>query len=82
MAAESRNQLLPTAWRKGHREVVDEENRTGERSRMPKVWRRGGNVVFRCGNIRRVKDQSGRREWGIKEGMRWDSWDALATKKW
>ena len=40
------------------------------------------HIVFRCGNIRRVKDEKGRREWARKEGMRWDSWDALASKKW
>ena len=61
---------------------------------MPKVCRRGGHagalvwlarplkVVFRCGKIRRVKDEKGRREWARKERMRWDSWDAVASKKW
>ena len=39
---------------------------------MPKVWRRGSlvgeeeetpeHIVFRCGNIRREKDEKGRRE--------------------
>ena len=37
--------------------------------------------MFRCGNIRREKDEKGRREWVKKEGMRWDSWGALALKK-
>ena len=61
------------------------ENRTGGGCRMSKMWRRGGNARayrVRCGNIRRVKDGRGRREWARKEGMRWDSWDALASKKW
>ena len=40
------------------------------------------HIVFRCANIRRVKDEKGRREWARKEAMRWDSWDALASKKW
>ena len=38
--------------------------------------------MFRCGNIRRVKDERGRRVWARENGMRWDSWDALASKKW
>ena len=29
-----------------------------------------------------MKDEKGRREWASKNGMRWDSWDALASKKW
>ena len=40
------------------------------------------HVVFRCRKVRRVKDERGRREWARKEGMRWDSWGALASKKW
>ena len=24
----------------------------------------------------------GRRKWASESGMRWDSWDALASKKW
>ena len=31
------------------------------------------HIVFQCGNIRRVEDERGKREWAIKEGMRWDS---------
>ena len=50
---------------------------------MPKVWRRGGNAGAHCvGNIMRVKDERGRREWASENGMRSDSWDALASKKW
>ena len=40
------------------------------------------HIVFRCGKVRRVKDEKGRREWARENGMRWDSWDALASKKW
>ena len=32
--------------------------------------------------IRRVKDERGRREWARENGMRWDSWDVLASKNW
>ena len=38
--------------------------------------------MFRCRNIRRVEDKKGRREWAREVGVRWDSWDALASKKW
>ena len=38
--------------------------RCGEGEEMPE------HIVFRCGNIRRVKDEKGRREWARKEGMR------------
>ena len=42
------------------------------------------HIVFRCRKVRRVKDERGRgrREWAKEAGMRWDSWDALASKKW
>ena len=42
------------------------------------------HIVFRCRKVRRVKDIEGRgrREWAREAGMRWDSWDALASKKW
>ena len=33
--------------------------------------------MFRCRKVRR-----GRREWASENGMRRDSWDALASKKW
>ena len=36
------------------------------------------HIVFRC---RRVKDERGRREWAKEVGMRWDGWDALASKQ-
>ena len=29
-----------------------------------------------------MKDKRGRREWARENGMRWDSWHALASKKW
>ena len=38
--------------------------------------------MFRCGKVRRVRDEKGRREWVRENGMRWDSWDALVSKKW
>ena len=42
------------------------------------------HIVFRCRMIKRVKDVEGRdrRKWATEEGMRWDSWGALASKKW
>ena len=40
------------------------------------------HIVFRCRKVRRVRDGKGRREWAREAGMRWDSWDALASKKW
>ena len=38
MAAEGSNKLLPTARRKGHREVVERQDREGRRCRMPEMW--------------------------------------------
>ena len=40
------------------------------------------HIVFRCRKVRRVKNEKGRREWARENAMRWDSWDALASKKW
>ena len=50
----------------------------GEKEQTP------DHIVFRCGKVRRVRDErrTGRREWASENGMRWDSWDALASKKW
>ena len=31
------------------------------------------HIVFRCGKVRRVKDERGRRVWARENGMRWDS---------
>ena len=45
--------------------------RCGEEEETPE------HIVFRCGKIRRVKDEKGRREWAIENG---DSWDALASQ--
>ena len=46
-------------------------------------------IVFRCKKISpdykkitRMKDEKGRREWARENGMRWDTWDALASRKW
>ena len=47
--------------------------RCGEEEETP------DHIVFWCRKVRRVEDERGRREWA---GMRWDSWDALASKKW
>ena len=49
---------------------------------MPKVWRRGGNTGAYSVPMWEPQEGEGRREWARKEGMRWDSWDALASKKW
>ena len=40
--------------------------------------------MFRCIKINRIKDAEGRgrREWVRMNGLRWDRWDALASKKW
>ena len=38
--------------------------------------------VFRGRKVRRVKDERGRREWPRENEMRWDSWDALASRRW
>ena len=38
--------------------------------------------MFCCGKVRRVKDERGRRDWTRENGMRWNSWEALACKKW
>ena len=40
------------------------------------------HVVFRCMGIRRLKDAWGRREWVEENDMRWDGWEALASKRW
>ena len=42
------------------------------------------HIVFRCQALKRVKDIEGRgrRQWAAEDEMRWDSWDALASKKW
>ena len=42
------------------------------------------HIVFRCSKIERGKDKEGkgRREWVREVGVRWDSWEALASKKW
>ena len=43
-------------------------------------WRRKAatnypeHIVFRCGKVRRVKDERGRRDWARENGMRWDRW--------
>ena len=50
--------------------------RCGEEEETPE------HIVFRCGKVRRVKDEKGRREWSKENGMRWDSFDVLASKKW
>ena len=40
------------------------------------------HIVFWYRKVRRVRDKRGRREWAKEAGMRWDSWNALASKKW
>ena len=50
--------------------------RCGEEEQTP------DDIVFHCGKVRRVKDERGRRDWARENGMRWDSWDTLASKKW
>ena len=50
----------------------------GEKEQIP------DHIVFQCVKVRRVRDKSGRgrMEWASEFGMRWDSWDALASKNW
>ena len=50
--------------------------RCGEEEETP------GHIVFRCRKVRRVRDERRRREWVRENGLRWDSWDALASRKW
>ena len=38
--------------------------------------------MLRCRKVGRVKNEKGSREWARENGMRWDSWDALVSKKW
>ena len=40
------------------------------------------HIVFRCTEIKRVKDEKDRREWAREAGVRWDGWSSLASKKW
>ena len=42
------------------------------------------HILFRCQTIKRVKyvEGRGRRQSAAEDEMRWDSWDALALKKW
>ena len=87
MATEGSNQLLSAARRKGHGEVVGKGDWTGRRGWVPKMWggrANSGHIVFRCGKARGVRDERGRgrSEWASENGMRWGSWDALASKKW
>ena len=73
MAAEGGNQLLPTARRKGHREIVGTKIGRTEDDRCPKCAEEEqtpDHVVFRCRKVKRVKDEKGRREWASEKGMR------------
>ena len=65
------NKLLPTARKKGHREVVEREDWTGGGCIFARDGRDNGSHCVPMQNIRRVKDERGRREWARKEGMRW-----------
>ena len=65
------NKLLPAARRKGHREVVGKEDWTDRGGCVPEM--RGGradsgHIVFRCGKVRRVKDERGRKDWARETG--------------
>ena len=40
------------------------------------------HIVFRCRKVERVKDKEGRKELVREVGVRWDSWEALALKRW
>ena len=53
-------------------------SRCGEKDDTP------DDIVFWCMKIKRMKDmeREGRREWVRENNMGWDSWYALASKKW
>ena len=38
--------------------------------------------MFRFRKVKRLEDKNGRREWVRENGLRWDGWDALASKLW
>ena len=40
------------------------------------------HIVFWCRKVKRLEDKNGRREWVRENGLRWDGWDALASKLW
>ena len=50
--------------------------RCGEEEETP------DHIVFRCRKIKRMKYAKGRgrREWVRENGMKWDSWDELASR--
>ena len=56
----TKKKLLSTVRRKGHREVVGWEDRTGGGCGVPKVWRRGGNAGAHCIPV-----------WKYQEGEGW-----------
>ena len=49
---------------------------------MPEVWRRGGNAGAYCVPLWKYQEGEGQKGVDKKGRMRWDSWDALASKKW
>ena len=57
MAAEGGNELLPTARRKRYREVVGKEDWTDRGGCVSRMWQTPDHIVFRCGKVRRVKDE-------------------------
>ena len=62
--------------------MVGGQDREGRCPRCGEEEQTRDHIVFRCGNVRRVKDETGRRDWARENGLRWDSWHALASKKW
>ena len=84
MAAGGGNKLLPSARRKGHRGGWNAKIGRVEEARCPRCGEEEqtpDHIVFRCRKVRRVEDERGRREWAKEVGMRWDGWDALASKQ-
>ena len=49
--------------------------RCGEEEETP------DHIMLRCRRVRRVEDKRGG-EWVRENGLRWDSWDALTSRKW
>ena len=86
MEEKGSDKLLSAAWRKGDREVVGKQDsvddavhacpRCGEEEKSP------DHIVFRCMGIKTLKDIRGRGGWVKENDMRWDSWEALASKRW
>ena len=66
MAAEGIKKLLPTVRRKGHREVMEREDRTDRGRGMPKVRNGGSDTGSYCVPVQKYQEIEGRKG---KEGV-------------